>query len=212
VPPHWRVGDGIITLTREDSEQLCLVYAAFRGNMSVDALTFFTRARLLERNVAFFRDAGGDFYQGGVSESVASFTALLDWQRGFLQTLPHVRRIFCLGTSMGAVAALIFGRLLDVEEVWAFAPPTTRLEAQMVRAPLDLPEDQADLARLLAAPGGRTIFNVYYNAGHAPDARAALRLSGCPGVRLHARDGVGHDVVSPMIRSGLIETLLPVPA
>jgi hypothetical protein len=209
---RWRVAEGVITLIREDSDQLCLIYAAYRGNMSVDALTFFTRARLFERNLAFFRDAGRDYYQGGVSESISSFAALLDWQRRFLRTLPHVRRVFCLGTSMGAVAALMFGRLLDVEEVWAFAPPTTQLEAHKIRAPLDLPEEQADLARLLASPGGRTIFNVYYNAGYVKDESAALRLAGCPGVRLHARDGAGHDVVTPMIRSGLLETLLPAPS
>jgi len=205
------MADGIVTLIREDSDQLCLVYAAYRGNLSVDALTFFSRAGMFERNLAFFRDAGGGFYQGGVSEAVSSFAALLEWQRGFLSTLPHVRRVFCLGTSMGAVAALIYGRLLDAEEVWAFAPPTTRLEEHMASAPLDLPEEQADLARLLASTSGRTIFNVYYNAGHEPDEPAALRLSGCPRVRLHACDGVGHDVVSPMIRSGRIETLLPPP-
>jgi hypothetical protein len=210
-PSPWRIEDGILTLVREDCDQLWFVYAGYRGNLSVDALTFLSRARLFERNLAFFRDSGGDFYQGGVSESVSSFSALLEWHRGFLRTLSHVRRVFCLGTSMGAVAALIFGRLLGVEQVWAFAPPTTRLDQHMVRAPLDLPDEQADLAQLLAPPGGRTIFDVYYNAGHHPDEPAALRLSGCPGVRLHACDGVGHDVVSPMIRSGVIESLLPPP-
>lgn len=207
----WGSTEGIITLVREESDQVFLVYAGYRGNLAIPPLAFFARTRLLERNLAFFRDAGGGFYQGGVSESVSSFQDLIAWQRAFLDGLSHVRRVYCLGTSMGAYTALLCGHLLGADEVWAFSPPTTWLEEHMVPAPLDVADEHADLARLLADPRSGTVHHVHYNEGCTADADAAMRLARCPGVRLHPHPGDGHDVVRRLAREGILDTLLPPP-
>lgn len=197
---------GVVTLVRERSDQLFYVYAGAKGRLMLDPRKFFRKTRLFERNVAFLRDARPRFYLRGVP-SLDSFDALLDWQTALPQQLAHVRRRFCLGTSMGAYAAILFGHLLKVEQVWAFGPPLTLLGRFQ-----EAPPAHRDLALLLSSPNGVTRFHVHYNETVRRDRESAQRLAGCSGVTLHPHDGDGHNVVETLIERGLLDGLLPDPS
>jgi hypothetical protein len=196
----------VITLPRPGSDQLFFVYTGRAQRLGLDPRAFFMRTRLFERNVALLRDEHGAFYQRGVSSSLDSFEALLGWHHEYRASLPHVRRVFCLGTSMGAYAAILFGYLLKAEQVWALGTPATRLDDAQ-----GIPANRADLAALLARPNGVTTFHVHYSEGCARDVEAIQRISGCQGVRLHPHPGEFHAVVRTMLDRGALETLLPDP-
>ncbi len=173
----------------------------------LDPRQFFQQTRLIERNVVFLRDDGCSYYQRGVP-SLESFDTLLGWHHELRDSMPYVQRLFCLGTSMGAYAAILFGHLLKVEQVWAFAPPTSRLPQALVDE-LDLPPARADLESLLAQPNGVTRFHVHFNEGCARDARTAARLAQFEGVTLHPQQGGDHNVVHTLMERGLLRELLP---
>jgi hypothetical protein len=204
--PGTRKG-GVITLPRPGSDQLFFVYTGTACRLGgLDPRAFFKRTRLFERNVALLRDEHSAYYQRGLSSSVDSFEALLAWHHEYRSGLPHVRRVFCLGTSRGAYAAILFGYLLKAEQVWALGTPTTRLDDVG-----GIPSDRGDLAALLARPNGVTTYHVHYSEGCGPDAKAVQRIAGCEGVRLHPHPGRVHNVALTMLERGSLETLLPNP-
>jgi hypothetical protein len=194
-------------LRRPESDQLFFVYTGARHLLMSDPLAFVRHTCLDERNLALFSDPHTSFYQRGISSTVDSFESLLAWHRDYTRELTHVRRVFCLGTSMGGYAALLFGYLLAVEEVWAFGPPTI-IDAR--RYPCTS-EDHANLRFLLLRPNGTTSYNIFYNRVFRRDRIFAQRLLGCDGVRLWPQSGEGHNVVGAMTDEQL-RGLLPPPS
>ena len=198
---------GVITVPRPGSDQLFFVYTGAAGRLGgLDPRAFFKRTRLFERNVALLRDEHKAYYQRGLSSSVESFEALLNWHHEHRSGLPHVRRVFCLGTSMGAYASILFGYLLKAEQVWALGLPTSRLDDTLA-----IPSDRGDLAALLGRPNGVTTYHLHYSKGCVEDAQAVKRIAGCEGVRLHPHPGHSHRVMPTMLERGALETLLPTP-
>jgi hypothetical protein len=201
----WGVDTGVLTRVRQDSDQLCYVFAGVRRGLMGNPMPFLQQTGLLTRNVAFFVDPVEGYYQRGVNARLDSYDRLLDWQRTFRHGLPHVRRLFCLGTSMGGYAAVLFGHALCADEVWAFSPMT--MAAPDVCPAI--PAERADLALLLRSPNGVTRYNLYYNETDNDDRCAAERLAACAGVALWPQHGEGHNVVSRMLECGQLATLLP---
>jgi hypothetical protein len=201
---RWSVRDGVPILIREECDQLFYIYTGARHGLLGNPLPFLDRTRLLERNLAFFSDPHVAYYYRGVSAPLDSYDTFLAWQRTLPKQLPHVKRLFCLGTSMGAYAALSFGHLLAAEEVWAFAP-ATKLDAQ--DHPY-VPPDRRDLRELLRNSSGKSRYNVYYNRSSS-DRDAALRLIDCENVALWPQNGDGHNVVQTLTAQGRLATLLP---
>jgi hypothetical protein len=201
----WSVDTGVLTRVREESEQLFYVFAGIRRGLMGNPMPFLQQTGLLARNVAFFVDPAEGYYQSGVNARLDSYDRLLDWQRSFRDGLRHVRRLFCLGTSMGGYAAMLFAHALRADEVWAFSPLTI--------APPDvartIPAERADLAILLRSPNGVTRYNVYYNEADTTDRDAAERLAACAGVALWPQRGDGHNVVKTMLEDGRLASLLP---
>jgi hypothetical protein len=200
---------GTIVFVRPACDQLIFVYTGWERGLQVDPIQFFNRTRLLERNVVIFQDRRRAFYQKGVSSSLDSFDALLRWQIEFRASLPHVRRVFCLGTSTGGFAALLAGHLLGVDHVWAFGPMTMLPPARTRRDLHEVAPARGDLQLALQVGNDKTTYGVYYNARYKRDVTAAMRLATCPRVTLCPQPGDDHNVVKTLLDLGKLETLLP---
>jgi hypothetical protein len=205
--PNLRLGrTDKTTLIRPNSDKLFYVYTGAAARLLVDPLLFLRTTRLLQHNLVIFRDSQLAFYQRGLLPDLGTFEACLQWQRTFTTQLSHVRRVFCIGTSMGAYAALLFGHLLSAEEVWSFAPSTTltgkpNLQGAVISA------ERRDLALLLDNSNHRTVYNVYFNHSCRPDRSAAERLVKCPNVRLWPQLGKTHNVVAKLLKDGRLQSL-----
>jgi hypothetical protein len=196
---------------RKQSEQLFFVYTGIARALMVNATQFLSQTRLMLRNVVIFQDATRSCYLRGVSPELDSFEALLAWQIAFRDSQPHVRRVYCVGTSMGGYAALLFGHMLGAEAVWAFGPPTvpSRDAAGFVAVPDEVPPERADLAVLLGRPNGRTKYHVYYNERFAADSAAAAHIAHCEGVSLWPQPGDGHNVVGGLLERNVLRNVFP---
>lgn len=193
-------------LERKDCAQLFVIFCGRAGRVMLDPLDFIKQTRIIDRNLLMLRDLNDCCYQRGVDRSVTDIPGLLDWLRGARGRLPHVRRLFCVGSSSGAYMALVAGHLLQAEGVWAFAPPGKLDE----HSGLDHVDARfADPALLLSESNGVTRYHVYYNELHEPDRAACQRLAGAPGVQLHPQEGEGHGVVLHLARTNRLTNLLP---
>lgn len=191
------------------SNQLYFVYTGRTERLNIDPMVFFSQTGLSDRNVVMFRDRQGNYYTHGIAPSLPSFETFLAWKSNVCRSLPHVRRVFCLGTSMGAYAAILYGYHLNAEQVFAFGPPLTAKElgvAGYQRSAFP------DLSELLLTSNGVTTYHIYFNASFARDHANALRLSTADGVILHPQGGEGHTVVTTLFEAGALPRLLPEPS
>ena len=185
---------------RETSDRLFFVYTGQAKSLLMNPQTFCQKAGLFDHNLVVFEDPFVAYYAKGVSDSVNTFEALLDWERGLRQRLSHVRRTFCLGTSMGAFAAILHGHALCAEVVWAFAPKTI-----IDNAPSAVESAQpTDLKAVLDNSNGVTRYELYYNDGFVADRESALRLGQCDGVVLKPQNARNPNVVKTLDTLGLM--------
>lgn len=206
-------GPGKVTHTAVRSQPKCrqvfMVYQGMAGRMMMDPMQFMRDSGLVDRNLILFRDCNGSYYQKGVSPEVPTIPALLDWHQKFLTKLSHAPDRYCVGSSSGAYAAMLFGHLLKVKEVFAFAPPTN-LTSLLEQDKIDCPDrTYVDLKPLLATSNGVTKYHVYYNESSSHDLEAAEHVRGLPGVELHPQAGTGHGVIIHLAKIGKLQTLLP---
>ncbi len=104
---------------------------------------------------------------------------------------------------------MLSGYYLKAEEVWVFA--------------LGLPSDplvcrgmgQAEISRpmrpweTLANGNNRTKYNLYHCDGYEEDSINANRFRQCDGVSIFPMNGADHNVMTPIVESGLLEDMLP---
>jgi hypothetical protein len=191
----------------KSSNQLFLIFTGVQQGLMVDPRVFMRETSITRRNYALFTDRRGLHYLQGISPRLNTFDKFLEWQREFCRTMTHVQRVFCLGTSMGAYAAVLFGYLLAAEEVWAFGPVTSL--PRSVIAETRPPLERQNLAYLLRKGNGRTRYNLHYHYGHPMDEEAAYNIKQAEGVILRPHHGEGHTVVRTLLETGQLGSLLP---
>ena len=129
------------------------------------------------------------------------------------------RRVVCIGSSMGAYAAIAIGKLIDADQVIAFSPQTLidadRLEAYgddrwsdyFRRLPTTALKDLITLAALNSR--SRTKIDIYVSHERDDqDLRQAQNLSGVSGVAIHVMERSRHNLVDTLRATGLLRPLV----
>jgi len=197
---------GFATHIREDSDRLFFIFTGQARRLMTDSLVFLQSTGLLHHNLVIFRDPNGQHYFKGISDSVNSIGPLIELERSLLRRFAHVRRTFCLGTSMGAYAAILHGYYLSVEAVWAFGPQIQVRNLSKLTE-LEMRDEHADLQRLLTQSNGHTQYNIYYNENYLRDKKAAKSLDGLDGVLLKPQSGDDHNVIKTLQENELLDSI-----
>lgn len=203
----------MVSWTRETSDELFYVFQGRGMRLMMDPMDFLRETGMIHVNLVMLRDYQRFFYHAGLNSEIQDLDAILQRLRTFRQELPHVRQSFCLGSSAGGYAALLFGHYLRAHTVFAFAPQTLidlqRLQAFTGRTDTwRFPEAHRDLALLLAEHNGQTRYKVFYCEGRARDRDFAERISGCPGVELHPQPGNTHLVIQELYKAGRLREVV----
>lgn len=208
------LGEGMLAEV-QGANTLLVLFAGLGVGHSPPAFIF---RRFLRRypgvDKLFVRDLSLSWYLRGipgVSRDVHSTAGFLrQW------TLRYQRTVF-IGCSAGATAAILYGQLLGVDKVLAFAPQTVLGE----RKPRELhdPRWEGRLARLrqeisephfldLPALGSLTVpVDVHYSAGIPLDRLHAEALAG-PRVACWPQPGSSHLVALTMRDQGLLAPVI----
>ncbi|HVJ19008.1 MAG TPA: hypothetical protein VM686_26490 [Polyangiaceae bacterium] len=193
-------------LERRECSQLFILCCGQANRLMLHPLTFIRDTRLVDRNVLIIRDPAQGCYQRGVGGGLPDIPSLVGWLRQFIVDRPHLRKIYCVGSSGGAYMAMIAGHLLKADAVWAFAP-AVELGSD---GELDYVDPRfADLARVLGEGNGVTRHRVYYNESHEPDRVACGKLRETPNVQLLPQGGEGHGVIIHLAETNRLGSLFP---
>lgn len=112
-----------VFIRRENCSQLFLVFTGIHARVhGLGPLQFIQEAGLLDRNLVILRDPARSGFLGGCSETINNFEALLAWQREIIDDMPHVRSVYTIGISSGALAAMLSASRLGAACSWIFAP------------------------------------------------------------------------------------------
>ncbi len=176
-------------------------------------------------NLILIRDKHNSWYQRGIEELGADATEVAHSLHALIQQI-EPSQVITLGASMGAYAAMLWGALLKVNAVLAFAPLAT-LEPATLRALgewrwLNVMDALAanpprilfkDLPALLNATTSATEFYVLY--GHALefnkpnlDPKHAELLGQASNVYLHCVSLASHAIAYQFKQHGMLEPLL----
>lgn len=122
-----------VLIRRDECSQLFLIFTGILQRvMGLGPLEFIKVAGLQNRNVVIFRDPSKSGFLAGCSDRIKSFEDLLAWQREIVAGLPHVRRVYSIGVSSGALAAMLAVNRLGGECSWVFGPRMLRASATAI--------------------------------------------------------------------------------
>jgi hypothetical protein len=217
-PFTWGDG-GMVTNLEAESDVLLFAFGGIAGGLWLP-FEFVNSTAPLGVKTVFVRDVMQSWYHRGVVgvgddiDSVARHLADLARDSG-------AERTVAVGNSAGGYAALLFGRLAELDEAHAFSPqafvsPSLRQvhadhrwepELSDLRHSGRLHPGYADLRHVLSDPG-RTSFHVYYSAAEPLDVAHAEHLAGLDGVTLHVFENGGHMLIKSLRDSGRLQSML----
>jgi hypothetical protein len=212
-PASVKEQQALVTWPRANSSKLFYVFQGRRMRLMMEPLTFFRATGLIDVNLVMLRDYKQFFYHAGLNSELPDVDAVRERLLLCRQQMPHVTQTFCLGSSMGGYAGILFGHYLKVDTVYAFSPQTLidlpLLEKTMGRKEgWRFPDAHRDLALLLADYNGKTRYKIFYCEGSPRDREWAERISHCAGVELCPQPGDSHQVVEELHKSGRLHQVL----
>lgn len=195
------------------------ILIAFSG-MRVERFNFVYASRRLPVYKIFVRDPYDCWYQCGISDVADSIDKTADYFARLIDE-HRFRRVVLTGVSAGGYAALLFGWLLNVDEVHAVAPRCfldlrNRIAHSDFRAfkyverlyGSDRPQrEYFDLKPLFATiKSVTTVFHIYYSETSPLDWVHATHVKGFPGIVLHPFEEGGHVTLGMRLaRDGTLE-------
>ena len=184
---------------------------------------FFNTVSNLGVKKAFLRDMAQAWYHRGVAAIGPDIPSVAEHLTGVVRE-SGVRRTVVVGNSAGGYAALLFGHLLNADEVHAFAPqtfiaPRIRKEYEDYRyfpfvdrlaTSGGMDGRFADLMPVLSAGGVRTQFHIHFRVADRLESLHAGRLAGAgiEGVILHPSDFGGEKLIAWFRDTGELTAIL----
>jgi pimeloyl-ACP methyl ester carboxylesterase len=215
-------------MLNERSDIAIIAFGSLRLKEAVPPFEWGPTLKDLEINKIQVRDLNKIWYLRGLPGISQTPLETRDYLHSFLQQ-HHIHHVMTIGGSMGGYAALLYGALLEVDEVHAFAGQTflpsrrgrifwktvyarnwavLRKQAELL---LDSHLDRAyyDLrAPIRDASARGTDFSLYYSDDSAMDVQHARHVTDIPGVKLHSRTSGGHHISKVMRDSGELAIVL----
>ncbi|WP_309398909.1 hypothetical protein [Cerasicoccus maritimus] len=211
----------MLKFTRQvSSDELVVVFlnTATRHNQR-----YFRALGLERRNCVRVFDPSGCQSLAGMRPEFLDFASVLARLREIVSTV-QPRRLLVCGASTSGFPALLYGSLLQADDVIAIAPYTSfapgemclpeaekKVWAKRVRLLLfkfpDFPEAYLDLGKVLAEGNGKTRYAIHVGGGCERDVVDAGRLAGLPGVRIHTHPYQYHSLDQYLLMSGQLRAV-----
>lgn len=208
---------------QEQGKTLVLCFGGLALGMGMPPFEFVRTLEKFDVNTVFLRDFGQAWYHKGLQGYGDSIDELLPRLREVIDNA-QPNKVVALGNSSGGYAALLFGSLLGVEHVIAFAPQTSiglgfRLKVREHRWPLQIlrtyrhPKRRADyfdLKEYFESNGaGFDSAELHYPSPHRLDRLYAEHLHGVDSIKLVPHGSAqGHGMVRHLRDNGQLNQLL----
>jgi hypothetical protein len=206
----------------QPSDLLLIAFSGLFGQLGpVPLFEFFNTVSRFGVKKAFVRDLIQSWYHRGVVGVGDDIPAVAEHLRELVRS-SGVTRTVLVGSSAGGYAALVFGHLIDADEVHAFSPQTfiaPRLRKQYgdtryqpyvdhLAASGGMDGNYVDIWPVLDAGAVKTQFHIYYRAPDRIETLHAGRMAEIDGVVLHPIDYDGEKLIRQLRDTGELTEIL----
>ncbi len=206
-----------------DTSRLVIAFTGFQGALTMPPYDFLAASGQFGSSRILLRDSTHYLYLMGCPPDAPGFDALLERLRAEIASLAP-EKVTCVGTSSGGYGALLFGHLLGVDRVHAFAPTvygsvwltllhrdwhqlryrvSPRHLVGELRIPLPLWKYR-HMPRLLRRWNGKTEFSIHVCAHNQHDMTRTKAFAGLPHVNIVAYECETHQVARHLVREGML--------
>jgi esterase/lipase len=199
---------------------LLVAFGGIRQGLGIPVFEFFNSLRDIPCDKIFFRDFNQSWYQNGVDERLNSVEKIVYHLKTVIEDKKY-KKVCFIGNSMGGYGAILFGTLLNVDKIYAFAPQSfidkknrlinldfrwKKQISQIVRNKnnvfLDLNKHLKELQNL------KSDIIIYYSKKHRLDSIHANHISKIKNVHLVEYSKGGHDVVKSLRDEGVLNEII----
>lgn len=216
--------DGLFVDIDREGSTLLIAFGGMMGKFAgMPVFEFFSLVAREDPAVkrVFVRDLRQAWYQHGVDGVGGSVPEVATRLRE-LAAASGAWRVVTIGASAGGFAALLFGALIEADEVHAFSPQTfldrrhrllyldrsNRAQIAALRASKGEDGPYFDVKRVLARAPGPTRYVIHYPARSRTDVVHALRMWSLRSVELRSYPTRAHNVVGKLRDEGSLPALL----
>ncbi len=192
-----------------DSDVLAVVFS--HVSEQPGRFSFYGSFRDVAVNKLFVNTPCNGWYRDGVPGLGGDVDSAAGGMRILMQQVAP-RTVVCIGNSMGAYAALLFGVLINADRILAIGPetlvdqPGSRSRGFLAgRSP---PAFYADLLPVLSRPAADRQTSILIGESDPVDLECACRVAHLPGMGLRSLRGVGHEVPALLHRFGAWRPLI----
>ncbi len=209
----------------EESDTLVIAFTGFADRLMLHPFEFFQVTGTLGYSRILVRDPSKRACLGGLDDTLNSFEKTIEELRNLIAK-SGATCVMTIGTSGGALTALLAGHLLKADFVHAFAPYTYvdpinilkyldyhiirnfwRTLAKLYQLPFHV-HKYFDLRKILNNWNGVTKYFVHLCKQHKWDSSRAYHLTTCPNVEIFEYPCKAHTVVIYLHKQGLLKNML----
>jgi len=221
VPKHPRVAetDDDSPIFRDysaDSRVLFVVFSGLRRSPGEKpGFSFINVTSPLPAKRLFLRDLTKAWYLRGLPGLTRGVEDTAEFFRNEIRAT-GAERVVMTGYSLGAFAAMLYGTLIEANEVHAFSPQTFvslrqrirhrdhRWNRYVLKLPLSTQSRFRDLRPLLARSRAKTQHHIHYAEDSRLDVLHAKHVEGLPNVKLHSYNEGKHRLVTDLRDKGML--------
>lgn len=205
---------------RNPGDTLAIFFSGKHDPAHVQGFNYLRMTKSWPVNKVYVRDVYNLWYHANFEGIGLGIGAL----QSFLKLIVEIcqpARCVAVGGSMGGYAALLFGALLDLDDVLAFGPQTClsprwrlrhgdtflwKLKQEIYRSPARMPA-LYDLQKVLKDRGGRLFAHIHLGNDRLDRAHAS-HLKGIDGVQFVYHDTHRHDISRVLNKRGKLESMV----
>ena len=203
-------------------KNLLVSFGGIQQGLGMPVFEFFNSISDIQCDKIYFRDFNQAWYQKGVDSDLNHIDKITKYLEDIINNKQY-NKICFLGNSMGGYASILFGSILNIDKVVAFAPQTFINKSNRIlnfdsrwRKQINKVYDYKakrkeffDLKKCLKRKASfKTQINIYYSPNHRLDKKHAERLKSETNVILHPIDEGGHSVVKTVRNNGELKSLI----
>lgn len=175
----------------DDSEILVVAFSGMATQLSMPPAEFMRTFLSKNISIMFIKDFWQCWYQKGL----LGLTKNIDETAAFLkEELSQInpKKVIFIGTSAGGYASLLFGILLNIDEILSFSPQTyieERIFAKFKAVDsriddINFASPYLNISKIPALHNFSGVINIYYGSENANDKQHAKNLSDFKSVKL----------------------------
>ncbi|MCP4460620.1 MAG: hypothetical protein GY816_21755 [Cytophagales bacterium] len=161
----------------------------------------------------YLRDTNAIWYHLGLDGESENIKDTATFLRAKIQEI-NPSKVIAVGNSMGGYAAILFGSLINVDIIHAFAPNTVLSneviysEKQLAKLYKNFNNTYFDLNKILQSTNYDSEINLYFDRNYDKDANHAYNIKNNKNVTLYPYEEGSHNLVHKLNDSGELKQII----